>query len=147
MAFLGTEIDNGELPNYTIARKTIGGLQYQGVILADGGGGEWSAANPIPVTGMVSVSDPMVTFVPTRPSFTSGASAIVLAANTSRKAGSMIANNTNFTFYLQFGGAAAVNGQGQPLFPGQVWKFNSTQEIRAIFVSSGSTNLDVLEAT
>lgn len=73
-------------------------------------------------------------------------STAAIAANTSRKTGSYLVNNTNAPFYLNFG-AAAVFGQGAFLLPKQVFLFNTTQEIRVIQQSGGSLFIDGVEAT
>lgn len=85
----------------------------------------------------------LLTYTHTRPSFTSGASSVVIAANTARKELQII-NNTSQMFFLEIGAAAVLN-QGLRLTPGTTWVLHSTQEFRAIFTNSGTANLDVYE--
>ncbi len=110
-----------------------GSADFQGMVLSD------SAGNLISLPGLV-------TFSPTRPSIPNNASTQVVAANASRKPGSYLVNNTTQTFWLQYGAAAVLN-QGVFLDPGQVFKFDTTQEIQAIQNSGGALNLDCFEAT
>jgi hypothetical protein len=131
-------VENGSSPRYHVrVFKNVSNVEIQGVILCDTDG------NAISV---LSTAPQMVTITPSRPSFISGVSSAVIAANTSRKAGSYLVNNTTTTFYLNYG-IAAVSGQGVPLLPGAVLKFDTTQAINAIQSSGGALNLDVFEAT
>ncbi len=94
----------------------------------------------------IVVEQLMVTFAASRPSIPDSTSSQVIAANSTRKPGSYVMNNTSQIFYLAYG-AAAVLSQGVPVFPNRVFLFNTTQEIRAIQDSGGSLSLDVFEAT
>lgn len=127
-----------------VATELISGKEYQYLIIVDTVTGtpvNWSTL----FTSIISGAAP-VTFVPTRPSIPDNVSTQVIASNAARKAGSYMVNNTSSTFYLQYG-AAAVLSQGVPFDPGQVFKFDTTQEIRAIQNSGGPLSLDVFEAT
>lgn len=102
-----------------------------------------SDQSAIPVT--VS-STPLVTFVQTQPPFTDNTSADIWAANPARKSGSYVVNNTSSTFWISVGAVAALS-TGAPIYPGQVFDFNSTQELSAIQNSGGPLVLDAFEAT
>lgn len=100
-----------------------------------------TAANPLPVTAYA----PMVTFTHTRPAVANNTSTVLIAANSSRKPGSYMVNNTSTTFYLDYGVPAVLN-QGAMFNPGDTFLFNTTQEIRGIQNSGGSLNPDIFEA-
>lgn len=90
-----------------------------------------------------------VTFTHTRVSIASGASTLLLAANSSRKPGSYVVNNNvTYTFYGNYGTTAAVMSEGwYVLSDGGIFLFNTTQALRAIQNSGGPLLLDVFEAT
>lgn len=147
------EVANGTLGSYRVLvdktsdlneRQAVGidiGIVSGGVLTPS----RVSPANPLPIY-IVPSSGSLVTFSPTRPSIPNNASTQIIPANASRKAGSYLVNNTTQTFWLQYGAAAVLN-QGVFLDPGQVFKFDTTQEIRAIQNSGGALNLDCFEAT
>ena len=129
-------------PYWVAARNadTNGELaDYQAFILCDPNGTPYGLSNPIP-TGAA-----LVTFLVTRPSIPNNTDTQVIAANPNRKAGSYLVNNTTQTFWLQYEAAAVLN-QGVFLVPGGVFKFDTTQEIRAIQNSGGALSLDCFEA-
>ena len=147
------EVANGTLgSNRVLVDKTsdLNERQAVGIDIGTVSGGvltpsRVSQTNPLPVS-IVSSSSELVTFLVTRPSIPNNVSTQVIAANAARKAGSYLVNNTTQTFWLQYG-AAAVLGQGVFFDPGGVFKFDTTQEIRAIQNSGGALSLDCFEAT
>lgn len=89
----------------------------------------------------------MVTLTHTRPSCATATSTSILAANSSRKPGGWVQNNSGSDFWLEIG-AAAVASQGIRLYGnGGLFYINTTQELRAIQSSGGPLSLDVYEAT
>lgn len=106
----------------------------QGMLLVDQTGAALSA---LPTTPQ------MLTYTHSRPSFTSGSSGVVIAANAARKE-LQIVNNTDEIFFVEIGAAAVMN-QGLRLTPGTTWIFHSTQEFRAIYTNTTTRNLDVYE--
>ncbi len=98
-------------------------------------------------TIITTFGTPLVTLTHTRPSVDTATSTSVLAANSSRKIGGWIQNNSGSDFWLEIG-AAAVASQGIRVYGnGGVFNINTTQEIRAIQSSGGTLYLDVYEAT
>lgn len=122
-------------PVKPVAGKTIATKFVQAIMLVDSSGDEILAFGPS-----------LVTFTPTRPALPDNASTTLIAANASRVVGSYAVNNTGATIWLQYGAAAVLN-QGVEWIPGQVFKFDTTQEIRGIQNSGGSVNPDFFEAT
>lgn len=147
------EVANGTLGSYRVLVDKTSDLnerQAVGIDIGTVSGGvltpsRVSLANPLPVA-IVSSSSSLVTYAHTRPSLPNNTNTQVVAANVNRKAGSYLVNNTTQTFWLQYGAAAVLN-QGVFLDPGGVFKFDTTQEIRAIQNSGGALSLDCFEAT
>lgn len=108
MPFLGTEIDNGVLDNYTIARITVDGKQFQGVILADTAGEPLVNLSVTPAAfGTVGDGSKNVTTAGTR---------VQLAASQACKEVEIVAKSTN-TGNIWVGGSAIAAGSGRPLLP------------------------------
>lgn len=129
------KVDNNLLGSYQVKTSPSSDGDIQHVIIND------SLGNAVDSFGAA-----LVTLTHTRPSVTT-ASGSILAANSSRKVGGWIQNNSDTDVWLEIGGAAVASQGISLLGGGGTFLVNTAQEIRAIHAGTGTKNLDVYEAT
>lgn len=152
----GQKIANNPLGSFTAtddknaigqSRQAVGidiGIVTDGVLTED----RVSSSNPLPVTGSVLNPESMVTYIPTRPQLLNNTAKEAIAANTNRKPGSYMQNNTAATIWGTYASATPIVGEGFKIYPnGGTFFFNTKQAIQVIQNSGSSVNLDVFEAT
>lgn len=116
-------VDNGDLDDYEVA------------------------TDDTPNSGKVQrFREQHVTYTHTRVSIPDNTSTELVAANTSRKVGAYVINNSAVTCWLEYA-AAAVLSQCAPLYPGGRFDINTQQQIRAIQNSGGAIYLDLFETS
>lgn len=135
MTVVARKVSNWIVGDYKVKVDSSANGDVQHVVLEDGSG------------NIIAPSGSLVTLTHTRPSCTTATSTVLLAANTSRKVGGWIQNNTSTDFWLEIG-AAAVASQGIYLqASGGIFLINTAQEIRGIQSSGGPLAPDVYEAS
>lgn len=154
----GQKIANTPLGSFTALCNFIGYFARQLVQLDIGGDGISSpvtASNPLPVTvSGGSVGGQLVTLTWSRVTLNSGSEARIIAANTSRKYGSYLMNNSDVTQTpavlwgaYRTTSEIAIDSQGWRLDPGNIFPFPTQQELRGIQSSGQPLILDIFEAT
>lgn len=148
---MGTTVSNGPFSSnddYTVRRTVLLNelIQHVVVVRTDGTEVDWDAVESGSGGGGSggSLGD---TATPAQTSCNNNASTVALAANANRLPGTWIVNpNQNVTFWVTEG-AAAVVGQGSPLFYAGTYEVRTKAQVNVIQASGSSKSINTLEVT
>ena len=153
---MSQKVVNNPLGAYLVATDRASDYTQRQAVGLDFGvvtGGIWtarrvSAADPLPVTPSSSSGGESLGTAVTysQVSCNNASSTQILAANTSRKKGSFLYNDTSSIFWIKEG-AVAVRGEGGPIFPGNTYQIISTLAVNGILASGGPSIINAVDVS